>query len=307
MSGVRTESLEQTTGVTALKKALQVTKAYITLTKPRIMMLLLFTAYCAAVAAQRGIPSFDTTVGLLVGLGLSTGGSAAINMWYDRDIDRVMSRTQQRPIVTGQVSAAGAFCFGIILGVLSFIVLYFTVNPVSAYLSTAGYIYYAVVYTMWLKRTTPQNIVVGGGAGAFPPLIGWAAVTGHVSLAAIIMFAIIFFWTPAHFWSLALYKNADYVRANIPMMPVVRGARVTKLQCVVYNALLLGVSVLLYFTGAVGMTYLIAAIVLGVLFLIASIRMWFESDTEFVWVRRTFVFSLMYLPLLFVFIVLGSL
>ncbi|MCL6631472.1 MAG: heme o synthase [Alicyclobacillus herbarius] len=285
---------------------LDTVKVFVELTKPRIMVLLLFTAFAAAIVARGGLPSLKETLVLLIGLALSTGGAAAVNMWFDRDIDAVMSRTAKRPLPTGQVSATATLVYGIVLGVLSIVVLAVFANPLSALLSTAGYIYYAVIYTMWLKRSTPQNIVIGGGAGAFPPLVGWAVVTGNVSLTAWAMFAIVFFWTPPHFWALALYKNADYVRAGIPMMPAVRGPRTTKRQCVGYAILLLAVSLVPYFTGSVHFWYVPTASFVGLVFLAANVCMWREADDSTVWAKRTFLWSLLDLPALFTLLVVAS-
>lgn len=283
---------------------LQTIQAFVALTKPKILVMLVFTSLCAAIVAQRGFPDLKVTFFMLIGLALSSGGSAAINMWYDRDIDSLMTRTYKRPIPTGIVQPKAALWFGIILGVLSGLVLILYVNPLTALLSSLGFIYYAVIYTMWLKRRTPQNIVIGGGAGAMPVLIGWASVTGSLSITPIIMFLIIFFWTPPHFWSLAVYKNEDYTKAGIPMMPVVRGARYTKIQSVLYSVILLTTSILLYFTKYVGISYLIAAVILGTIFLIHNIFVLWETDTDFVWAKRTFFFSLLYLPVLFIFMVM---
>jgi protoheme IX farnesyltransferase len=279
---------------------LQTVQAFIALTKPRILVMLVFTSLCAAFVAQRGVPDLGTTLAMLVGLWLSTAGSAAINMWYDRDIDAIMTRTSNRPIPAGRVEPNAALWFGIVLSVLSIIELVLFVNFLTAVLALAGILYYAVVYTMWLKRSTPQNIVIGGGAGAMPPLIGWASVTNHVSLASILMFLIIFLWTPPHFWALALYKNEDYTRAGIPMMPVVRGARSTKRQSLAYAILLLMSSVALYVTGTVGLLYLVVALVVGIVFLYYNIRLLLEPDDQYVWAKRTFFCSLMYLPVLFI-------
>lgn len=273
---------------------------YIALTKPKIQIMLIFTAYIAMIVAEHGVPSFGRTVFTLLGLVLATGGSAAINMWYDRDIDVMMSRTLKRPLPLGAVNATGALVFGVTLIAASFTMLAIFVNVMTATLALGGAFYYAVVYTMWLKRRTPQNIVIGGGAGAFPPLVGWAGVTGHVSLAALIMFAIIFLWTPPHFWALALFKNEDYVKANIPMMPVVKGAHVTKVQSVVYAVLLLVVSLMLYSTGAVHAMYIVVAGLCGIAFLVLNILLLKSPDTSMVWAKRTFFASLLYLPIVFV-------
>ncbi len=288
------------------RSMLQTIQAYTALTKPRILVMLVFTSLCAAFVAQRGIPDIKVTFAMLLGLALSSGGSAAINMWYDRDIDAMMKRTSKRPIPAGLVEPRSAFWFGIVLGILSIVVLMLFVNTLTAMLSLAGFIYYAVIYTMWLKRSTPQNIVIGGGAGAMPALIGWASVTGDLSLAPVLMFMIIFLWTPPHFWSLALYKNEDYTRAGIPMMPVVRGPRSTKRQSVAYAWVLLLLSVSLYFTGVVGWLYLASAVILGGVFLVYNHLVLRENDDQFVWARRTFFCSLIYLPVLFMFMVIDA-
>lgn len=284
---------------------LQTVQAYFALTKPGILVMLMFTSLCAAFVAQRGVPDLRTILAMLVGLGLCSGGSAAVNMWYDRDIDAIMKRTAKRPIPAGVIAPQAALRFGIILGFLSVIELAYFVNVLTAFLALCGYLYYAVIYTVWLKRITPQNIVIGGGAGAIPVLIGWSAVTGSLHVAPILMFLIIFLWTPPHFWSLALYKNEEYTRAGIPMMPVVKGPRTTKRQSVTYAVLLLLSSIALYFTGVVGTIYLLTAVLLGGVFLYYTIMTWREQDDQFVWARRTFFFSLLYVPLLFTSMVLG--
>ena len=288
-----------------LRQTLFIAKTYFTLTKPKIMTLLLFTAYCGSVVAKGSIPHLGPTLLMLVGLAFSTGGAAAVNMWFDQDIDKVMSRTKNRPIPAGHVKPMNALIFGIALGVASVVLLAVWVNWLSAVLSFVGFVYYAVFYTMWLKRRTPHNTVIGGGAGAIPPLIGWAAVTGHLSLAAVLMFAIIFLWTPPHFWALEILKNRDYSEAGIPMMTVVKGTESTKRQSLWYSALLLLASLSLYFAGDLNVSYLVVAFVLGSAFLLATLRMRLEPKGQFVWARRTFVASLMYLPLLFIAMVIG--
>ena len=280
-------------------RVVELAKAYLELTKPRIATLLLFTAYCAMIVAEGRVPTIGQTVVVLGGLFLSSGGAAAINMWFDRDIDGVMQRTAHRPIPAGVVDAKHALWLGALLGALSVIVLAVGANPLTAALSLAGYLYYAVVYTMWLKRRTPQNIVIGGGAGSFPPLVGWAAVTGHLSVAAWLLAAIIFLWTPSHFWGLALYKSDDYQRAGVPMMPVVRGERVTKRQMVIYAIVLTIVSIGFTHWIRLGGLYAVVAVALNLLFLITNIRLWLDPDGQYTWARRTFFASLLYLPALF--------
>ncbi|WP_028962840.1 heme o synthase [Sulfobacillus thermosulfidooxidans] len=268
---------------------------YITLMKPRIISLLLITAYCAMVVAAGHLPSLRLTVLTMLGLTLSSGGAHAVNMWYDRDIDQIMRRTKMRPVAQGRVPAVHSLIFGIILQVISFVGLGMLVNWTTALCSLGGFLFYVFIYTIWLKRRTPQNIVIGGAAGAFPPLVGWAAVTGNVGLPAILMFLIIFLWTPPHFWALALYKQDDYRNAGIPMMPVVRGERVTKTQSMIYAWLLLAASIGLYFTGTVSGIYLIIAIVLGVTFIGYHVYLLQEHEPEIKWAKKTFKFSLLYM------------
>lgn len=275
-------------------------KAYLELTKPGIVLWLLITAYCAMVVANRGIPDLRITIFTLVGLGMSAGGAHAVNMWYDRDIDQVMKRTRRRPVVTGRVSPNAALIFGIVLGVMAFVGLGLLVNWLAATASLGGYLFYVFVYTMWLKRRSAQNIVIGGAAGAFPPLVGWAGVTDHLGLAAGLMFLLIFMWTPPHFWALALYKQEDYRNAKIPMMPIVRGATSTKVQSLVYAVLSVGVSIALFLTHRVSQVYLAAAVVLGVMFIMYNIRLLREPPEELAWAKKTFRFSLIYIAALFV-------
>lgn len=274
---------------------------WLALTKPRIMALLLFTGLTAMVVADRGAPPWPRVLATLVGLGLSTGGAAALNMWFDRDIDRVMTRTQNRPIPSGRIGPGQVVVFGLVLEAIALAVLALAVNPLTALLAGLGFVYYVGIYTMWLKRRTPQNIVIGGGAGAFPPLVGWAAATGHLSWAAVWMFLVIFLWTPPHFWSLALYKNDDYVRADVPMMPVVKGPRATKVQSLVYGILLAVSSVLLYLTHVVGLIYLGGALALGLVFVAVLGRSLAEPEGEDLWAKRSFRISLLYLLGIFFF------
>ncbi|GGH75717.1 protoheme IX farnesyltransferase [Pullulanibacillus pueri] len=274
-------------------------KNYTILTKPRINALLLFTAYVAAIVATDGFPDPKTTLVLIFGLGLSAAGAAVINMWYDQDIDAIMGRTQERPLPQGNVASTHALVFGLLLQALSLIIFLTLANPISALLSFGGFIYYAVIYTMWLKRRTPQNIVIGGGAGAIPPLVGWAVVTGSVSLSAVLMFLIIFFWTPSHFWALALYKNEDYRRAKVPMMPVVKGARITKVQCLIYAIILAGVSMSLAFLNTLGSLYFSVTLLLNLWYIGIHIKLFFEADNQMKWAKKTFMASLIYLPVLF--------
>jgi protoheme IX farnesyltransferase len=220
-------------------------------------------------------------------------------MWFDRDIDTRMSRTKMRPIPAGRISAGFGLAFGVSLGLAAFAIFWYMVNPLSAWLALSGLLFYVFVYTIWLKRTSPQNIVIGGAAGAFPPLVGWAAMTGRLDLAAVYLFAIIFYWTPPHFWALALIKQADYAKAGIPMMPVVRGEARTKYEMLVYTMLLLPLTIMPTLFGALGLFYGVAAALLGARLLWYCIRLMRErSITPVAW--QMYRYSLLYLALLFV-------
>lgn len=274
---------------------------YMALSKPRIVLLLLVTCYCAMVVANRGLPGAGLTALTLAGLSLTAGGANAVNMWYDRDIDPVMERTRTRPVAARRIRPERALAAGIAAGVAGSLVLALGVGVLACEIALAGYLFYVLVYTMWLKRRTPQNIVIGGAAGAFPPLVGWTAITHGVAVAPVLMFLIIFLWTPPHFWSLALYKNDDYVRAAVPMMPVVKGPRSTKVQSLVYGMLLLVSSVLLYLSHAVGRLYLGGALALGLLFVVVLGGSLIEPEGEVRWAKRSFRVSLLYLLGLFFF------
>lgn len=270
---------------------------YAQLTKPGIIRLLVITMFCTMLVAEKGIPDLWLALWAILGTALISGSANTINMVWDQDIDSVMARTAHRPLVTGTIKPHQALIFSGVIGLTAILILTFLVNPLAALMGICGHAYYVVIYTMWLKRRTPQNIVIGGGAGAFPVLIGWAAITGTLSLTPWLIFGIVFLWTPPHFWALALYKNADYTRANIPMMPVIRGEHSTKLQMLVYMGLLLGITMALVLTGDVGLIYLLSAVVLGAVFTYCCIRTAFDS-THY-WAKRTFAFSIIYLGLLF--------
>jgi protoheme IX farnesyltransferase len=271
---------------------------YATLTKPRIMSLLLLTGICAMVAGARGLPGAETTVGLVVGLGLACGGASALNHVLDRDIDRLMGkRTAARPVAAGRISAAKATVFGLTLSTLSFVILSVAANLLAAVLALAGGLFYVLVYTRWLKRSTPQNIVIGGAAGAMPPLVGWAAATGNLTPTALVLFGIVFLWTPPHFWALALLIKRNYAAAMIPMLPVVRGDCETSRQILLYSRALVAATLVPFGLGVFGMVYLVAAAVLGGVFLYLA-RQLHRSMTP----RRAavlFHYSLLYLALLF--------
>jgi heme o synthase len=246
-----------------------------------------------------GLPTPILVFWVVVGGYLMAGGANAINMWFDRDIDTQMTRTRLRPIPSGRITPAIGLTFGIGLGAIAFVIFWYQVNPLSAWLALGGLLFYVFVYTIWLKRSTPQNTVIGGAAGAFPPLVGWAAMTGGLDLAAVYLFAIIFYWTPPHFWALALIKQADYARAGIPMMPVARGEARTKYEMLVYTLILLPLTILPSFFGALGPFYGVAAALLGGRLLWYCIRVLRERPvTPVAW--GMYRYSLLYLALLFV-------
>ncbi len=271
-------------------------KTYVELTKPRIIELLLITTVPAMIVAAAGWPGLWLVVATLLGGTLSAGGANTINSVVDRDIDRIMRRTRRRPLPTARVETQPALLFGIALGVAGFGWLWLTTNLLAAVLSTLGLIFYVVVYSLWLKRSSPQNIVIGGAAGAVPVLVGWAAVTGTLALPAWVLFAIVFFWTPPHFWALSLRYRDDYAAAGVPMLPVVAGTERTIEHIVTYTYVMVGVSLLLYPTGAVGLLYLAAATALGA-WMIARARRLRRFPGE---VMRFFAYSNAYLAALFV-------
>ena len=248
----------------------ELVRGYIALTKPRIIELLLVTTVPAMILAQRGMPPLWLIAATLVGGTLAAGSANTINCYVDRDIDVKMHRTERRPLARDVVTPAEALRFGVVLGILSTVWLGIVVNWLSAALGVAAILFYVFVYTLGMKRTTPQNIVIGGAAGCVPVLIGWAAVTGRISIDAWVLFAIIFFWTPPHFWALAMKFSDDYARAGVPMLPVVAGERETSRQIVLYSWLMVAVSLLLHPVAALGWVYFGAAVVLGGLFLLEA-------------------------------------
>jgi protoheme IX farnesyltransferase len=271
--------------------------AYINLTKPRVMSLLLLTTLAAMMIANGGMPPLPLVFWTLLGGALASGGAAAINCYFDRDIDLLMDRTTTRAIPSGQIKPVDALIFGIVLGVLSFVILTTFANLLAAGLAMAALVFYVLVYTRWLKRTTPNNIVIGGAAGAVPPLVGYAAVAGHLDLLAIYLFAIIFFWTPPHFWALALLMQTQYRRAGVPMMPVVLGETETRRQIVLYSLLVVALTFIVFSVQLLGPVYLVGAAILGALLIYYSLRLWREETTDAA--RRMFKFSMLYLTLLF--------
>ncbi len=267
------------------------------LTKPRIISLLLVTTVAPMFVA--GSPSWDLVLIVLVGGYLMAGGANAVNMYMDRDIDDRMARTRLRPIPSGRMSSISVLAFGVALATAATFLFGHFVNVISAALALAGFYFYVFIYTRWLKRTTPQNIVIGGAAGAFPPLVGWAAMTGRVDLAAVYLFLIVFYWTPPHFWALALLKQRDYTKAGVPMAPLVWGERETMNQMVWYTLILIPITVLPVTFGAFGWIYLASALVLGLVLLGGVLKMRAAKDwTAPAW--WVYKYSLLYLALLFV-------
>ena len=235
----------------------------IALTKPRVISLLLVTTVAPMFLTDRGLPPALLIFWVVLAGYLMAGGANAINMWFDRDIDTAMSRTRLRPVPAGRLSPGAALLFGLTLGGVSFTLFWYFVNPLSAWIALSGLLFYVLVYTIWLKRSSPQNIVIGGAAGAIPPLVGWAAMANSLDLNALYLFAIIFYWTPPHFWALALIKQQEYAKAGIPMLPVVKGPRETKVQMLVYTLLLLPLTILPTLAGSQGLLYAAVAVLLG--------------------------------------------
>ncbi|MHB8439630.1 MAG: heme o synthase [Acidimicrobiales bacterium] len=274
-----------------------VARSYVALTKPRIIELLLVTTIPTMFVAKRGVPSVTLMLATLLGGALAAGGANAINMVVDRDIDKVMHRTRHRPLVTGELTPGPAMVFALVLEVLAFVELAGAVNLLSAVLAVSATLFYVFVYTMWLKRTSSQNIVIGGAAGAVPVLVGWAAVTGSLGWAPIVLFAVIFIWTPPHFWALAVRYREDYAAAKVPMLPVVATFVRTARQILLYTVLLVLVTVLFAAVGHMGALYTIAALVLGALFVVYAIRLRREQTPRAA--MALFRYSITYLTLLF--------
>ena len=273
-------------------------RAYIQLTKPKIIVLLLITTVPAMMVADRGMPSGWLVLATILGGAVSAGGANAINCWYDRDIDGVMKRTRGRPLVTGIIEPAHALMFGVALGGGAFLFMLATTTVVAASLSLGALLFYVFVYTIWLKRRTAQNIVIGGAAGAFPPMVGWAAVTGSVSLAPLLMFAIIFLWTPPHFWALSLRLEKDYAEARIPMLPVTAGPAATRAWILGYSLALVVATLAFAFVGTLGAIYAAVAAASGTIFVWQAWQLWRNP------VRTSpmslYKYSLLYLAIVFV-------
>ena len=273
----------------------QIASDYLELTKPKVQSLLIFTTVTTMYVA--GDPSLGLVALTCLGGYLSAGGAGAVNHFYDRDIDAGMARTANRPVPSGRVSPTAALTYGLVLAALSLLVLSVGVNPLAAALSFSGFLGYVLVYTVWLKRTTPQNIVIGGAAGAVPPLVGWAATTGSLSWTALYLFAIVFYWTPPHFWALSLLMKDEYAKAGVPMMPVVRGERETRKQILLYSLLLYAVTQLPFCAGGFGGIYLASSVALGAVFIFGAVRLYRRADRRSaLWL---YLYSLAYLALLF--------
>lgn len=277
---------------------------YVRLTKPRVISLLLVTTLCAMFAAAHGAPSGWDVLATMVGGYLAAGGANAVNQFVDRDIDARMGRTEQRPVVSGRVTPGRALAFGIACMVASVLILGLAVNWVAAGLALSGFLLYVFLYTLWLKRSTVHNIVIGGAAGAVPPMVGWAAVTGEVSLASVILFAVVFYWTPPHFWALALLLEGDYKDAGVPMLPVILGERETRRQVLLWTLVCVGVTLLPYAAGTAGLIYLVSAGVLGAVFLRYAVLLHRHGGRTLA--KHTFHFSMLYLALLFAALVVDA-
>ncbi|HEY7892281.1 MAG TPA: heme o synthase [Solirubrobacteraceae bacterium] len=296
-------SMQRTDAATALApprlglapRTRQLLSDYLELTKPKVQSLLLLTTVTTMLVA--GSPSPLLILLTCIGGYLSAGGAGAVNHWFDRDIDAHMRRTANRPVPSGRVSPAAALIFGCTLAGLSFLELSLTVNVLAASLSFCGFLGYVLVYTVWLKRRTPQNIVIGGAAGAVPPLVGWAAVTGSVSPIAVLLFFIVFFWTPPHFWALSLLMKSEYENVGVPMLPVVRGEDETRRQILLYTVLLYAVTQLPFCAGGLGGIYLAASMTLGLGFIGGAVRLYRRADRRSA--LQLYLFSLAYLALLF--------
>jgi protoheme IX farnesyltransferase len=279
----------------AVSNTRQVVSDYFELTKPKVQTLLLLTTITSMEIA--GSPSLGLIALTCLGGYLSAGGAGAVNHYWDRDIDATMKRTASRPIPAGRISPRSALVFGFTLAALSFALLSLTVNVLAASLALAGFVGYVGVYTIWLKRRTPQNIVIGGAAGAMPPLVGWAATRGSLSWTAVYLFAIVFYWTPPHFWALSLLMKDEYAKAGVPMMPVVRGEKETRRQILLYSLLLYSMTQLPFCAGAFGGIYLVTSMVLGFVFIGTAWVLYRRADRRAA--LRLYLYSLLYLALLF--------
>lgn len=272
--------------------------AYYELCKPRVVALMLLTAIVGMFLATPGFVDWRILIFGNLGIGLSAAAAAVVNHWVDQRIDSIMKRTESRPLPTGRINSREALVFAGILGILGTVILIFLVNPLTALLTVMTLMGYAVVYTMYLKRATPQNIVIGGAAGAAPPLLGWVAVTNTIDPQALLLVLIIFVWTPPHFWALAIHRAQDYARAEIPMLPVTHGIGFTKLNVLLYTFLLIAATLLPYAIGMSGAIYFYGTLILNAVFLYYALRLWLDKGTK--WAMPTFGYSIIYLLLLFI-------
>ena len=279
--------------------------SFFQLMKPRVMSLVIFTCVVGLLIAPHQV-NFVTATLSLISVAIGAGAAGALNMWYESDIDALMKRTCLRPIPTGKVSRNEALIFGIITSVISVFALYFFSNLLSAVMLAITILFYVVIYTIWLKQQTSQNIVIGGAAGAFPPIIGWTIATGGITLEPILLFLIIFFWTPSHFWALSLYKTEDYNNAKIPMLPVVSGIKTTKINIFVYAIILFLISISPYFFGYSGITYFVSSILLGSYYVYLCYKLLIEKDDNEKIAKKIFVYSILYLFLIFTIILIDN-
>ena len=275
------------------------------LMKPRVMSLVIFTCVVGLIAAPVKV-DFITSVLSLSAVALGAGSAGALNMWYEADLDSLMKRTCLRPIPTGKVSKNQALIFGLVTSFISVIALYYFSNFLSALMLTLTIFFYVVIYTMWLKKLTAQNIVIGGAAGAFPPIIGWTIATGNITLEPILYFLIIFFWTPSHFWALSIYKTEDYDNANIPMLPVVAGIKTTKINIFVYGLILFAISLTPYFFGYLGFIFFFTSLVLGIYYVYLCYKLLKETVDENKFAKKIFIYSILYLFLIFITILIDG-
>lgn len=276
--------------------------SFFELTKPKVVALIVFTAIVGMLLAVPGMPDIFLLLMATLGIGMAAGAAAAINHLVDQKVDAKMKRTEDRPLPSGDLSSRQVLVFALILGAIAMLILYFLVNPLTAMLTFFSLIGYAVIYTMYLKRATPQNIVIGGAAGAAPPLLGWVAMTGQLEADAMLLFLIIYVWTPPHFWALAIHRADDYAKADIPMLPVTHGIEFTRWHIFFYTLLLIIVTTLPYLTGMSGLFYLVGVSVLNLVFLSFSVRMLISNNEQLP--IKTFVWSIMYLMALFAFLLI---
>ncbi len=283
--------------ITQTKPAALRLRQFYQLTKPRVVSLIVFTAIIGMFLATPGLPSMSAVLFATIGIALVAGAAAAINCLVEQTIDAIMARTRARPLPMGEITSGQTLLFAVIIGGAGLAVLYFLINPLTMWLTLATFVGYAVVYTVVLKPLTPQNIVIGGASGAMPPVLGWTAMTGEIASDALLLFLIIFAWTPPHFWALALYRKREYAKAGIPMLPVTHGDRYTRLHVLFYTLILFAVGLLPFSTGMSGFIYLASAVVLGGVFLWYAVKIYVDYSDELA--RRTFRYSIFYLSALF--------